>query len=711
LLDLLFGQDRHLNIETLLPTIGYLMDKASKTPRGNGGETQQRGGDTLTTNHGVPISDNQNSLKAGARGPSLLEDFVLREKIFHFDHERIPERIVHARGSGAHGYFECTDAIPELSKAHLFQKKGERVPVFARFSTVAGSRGSKDTPRDVRGFAVKFYTQEGNWDLVGNNIPVFFIQDAMKFPDLVHAVKPEADRGFPQAATAHDTFWDFISLMPESMHMIMWAMSDRTLPRSLRMMEGFGVHTFRLVNTKGVSHFVKFHWKPRQGVQSTTWDEAVKISGADPDYHRRDLYDAIQAGDFPQWDLGVQIFDEEWAAKQPYDVLDATKLIPEEEIPVRIIGRMVLDRYPDNFFAETEQAAFLPTNIVPGIDLSNDPLLQGRLFSYLDTQKSRLGSTNFHQIPINAPKCPMHNFQRDGMMQTLIPKGRANYEPNSLDQAGEEKGPRAVERGFVSVEALGESAEQKLRVRPETFADHFSQARMFYASQTEVEQTHIIAALVFELSKVKLNHVPARVVGQLRNIDTTLAQRVSDGLGMKLPAKIAAAKEPVEMAASDAVSILKHKVPPKGRCLALLVSDGADAETVTRLQAAAKSAGASVKVIAPKVGGVTLSDGVHLEADEKIDGAPSVLFDAIALVLSKAGAELLRGEKAALDFVSDAYAHCKFIGHTDASLPLMEKAGVMSDEAVLALPGKSKDLVDALANRKWAREKAVKLPV
>jgi catalase len=355
LLDLLFGQDRHLNIETLLPTIGYLMDKASKTPRGNGGETQQRGGDTLTTNHGVPISDNQNSLKAGARGPSLLEDFVLREKIFHFDHERIPERIVHARGSGAHGYFECTDAIPELSKAHLFQKKGERVPVFARFSTVAGSRGSKDTPRDVRGFAVKFYTQEGNWDLVGNNIPVFFIQDAMKFPDLVHAVKPEADRGFPQAATAHDTFWDFISLMPESMHMIMWAMSDRTLPRSLRMMEGFGVHTFRLVNTKGVSHLVKFHWKPRQGVQSTTWDEAVKISGADPDYHRRDLYDAIQAGDFPQWDLGVQIFDEEWAAKQPYDVLDATKLIPEEEIPVRIIGRMVLDRYPDNFFAETDK--------------------------------------------------------------------------------------------------------------------------------------------------------------------------------------------------------------------------------------------------------------------------------------------------------------------------------------------------------------------
>ncbi|MEO8245266.1 MAG: catalase, partial [bacterium] len=388
----------------------------SELPQGNGGETQQRGGEALTTNHGVPVSDNQNSLKAGARGPVLLEDFVLREKIFHFDHERIPERIVHARGTGAHGYFECTEAIPELTKADLFQQAGKRVPVFARFSTVAGSKGSKDTPRDVRGFAVKFYTQQGNWDLVGNNIPVFFIQDAMKFPDLIHSVKPEADREFPQAASAHDTFWDFISLMPESMHMIMWVMSDRGLPRSLRMMEGFGVHTFRMINAKGADCMVKFHWKPVLGVQSTLWDEAVKISGADPDYHRRDLHDAIQGGTFPEWHLGVQVFDETWADAQDYDVLDPTKLIPEDEIPVRIIGRMVLDRNPDNFFAETEQVAFLPSNVVPGIDFSNDPLLQGRLFSYLDTQKSRLGTTNFHQIPINAPKCPMHNFQRDGMM-------------------------------------------------------------------------------------------------------------------------------------------------------------------------------------------------------------------------------------------------------------------------------------------------------
>ncbi|MFN3627565.1 MAG: catalase, partial [Parvibaculum sp.] len=422
----------------------------------------------LTDNFGHRISDNQNSLKAGERGPTLLEDFVLREKIFHFDHERIPERIVHARGSGAHGTFEVTKAIPEWTKAALFQKKGNSCPAFVRFSTVAGGSGSVDTPRDVRGFAVKLYTEEGNWDLVGNNIPVFFIQDAMKFPDLVHSVKMEADRGYPQAASAHDTFWDFISLMPESMHMIMWAMSDRGIPRSLRMIEGFGVHTFRFVNAKGEGKFVKFHWKPVLGLESTTWDEAVKIAGADPDFHRRDLWEAIDSGNFPQWDLGVQVFDEAWASKQPYDVLDATKLIPEEEIPVEVIGRMTLNRNVDNFFAETEQVAFLPTNILPGIDFSNDPLLQGRLFSYLDTQKSRLGTTNFHQIPINAPKCPFHNFQRDGLMQTLVPTGRANYEPNSLAEAGEHGGPRACpETGFTSFRENAERNDptEKLRVR------------------------------------------------------------------------------------------------------------------------------------------------------------------------------------------------------------------------------------------------------
>ncbi len=683
----------------------------SALPQGYGGETQQRGGNALTTNHGVPISDNQNSLKAGMRGPTLLEDFVLREKIFHFDHERIPERIVHARGTGAHGYFECTEAIPELSRASLFQKKGAKVPLFARFSTVAGSKGSKDTPRDVRGFAVKFYTDEGNWDLVGNNIPVFFIQDAIKFPDLIHAVKPEADRGFPQAASAHDTFWDFISLMPESMHMIMWAMSDRALPRSLRMMEGFGVHTFRLVNAEGEATFVKFHWRPRLGVQSTLWDEAVKMAGADPDYHRRDLHDAIKAGNFPEWDLAIQVFDEAFADAQPYDVLDATKLIPEEDVPLRIIGRMVLDRWPDNFFAETEQVAFLPTNIVPGIDFSNDPLLQGRLFSYLDTQKSRLGTTNFHQIPVNAPKCPMRNFQRDGMMQTMVPKGRANYEPNSLAEAGEDGGPRASDQGFVSVARFEQPATEKRRVRAESFGDHFSQARMFFASQTEVEQGHIIGALVFELSKVQLPHVRDRVLAQLCNVGDDLAARVADGLGTKLPPAISPVKPVLDLPVSDALSILKKTPPLTGRCLGILVTDGADPRLIAALQKAAMDAGASVKIIAQKVGGVVLSGGKRLAADEKIDGAPSVLFDAVALVVAVEGAKLLLGEKAALDFVSDAYAHCKAIGHSTGAQALLDKAGVSADKAVIALPDGVDRLVALLSSREWPREKKVKLPV
>lgn len=680
-------------------------------PTGPGGETQQRGAPPLTTNHGVPVADNQNSLKAGARGPTLLEDFVLREKIFHFDHERIPERIVHARGSGAHGYFECTTAIPDLTRASLFQKAGARVPVFVRFSTVAGSKGSKDTPRDVRGFAVKFYTEDGNWDLVGNNIPVFFIQDAMKFPDLVHAVKPEADRGFPQAASAHDTFWDFVSLMPESMHMVLWAMSDRAIPRSLRMMEGFGVHTFRLVNARGEARFVKFHWKPRLGVQSTTWDEAVKISGADPDYHRRDLHDAIARGDFPEWDLGMQVFDEAFADSLPYDVLDATKLIPEEDVPVRIVGRLVLDRNPDNFFAETEQVAFLPSNVVPGIDFSNDPLLQGRLFSYLDTQKSRLGTTNFHQIPVNAPKCPMHNFQRDGMMQTQVPKGRANYEPNSLDLAGEDPGLRASEEGFQSVARFAEPAAEKRRIRAESFADHFSQARMFYLSQTEVEQTHIVAALVFELSKVKLDHVRDRTMAQLQNVDADLARRVADGLGMALPDPLPPARAPVELSPSDALSILKHKAPVAGRSLGVLVADGSDGAVVAALRKAAEASKATVRIVAPRVGGVTLKDGTTLPADEKIDGAPSVLFDAVALVLSEAGAAALTAEKAAIDFVSDAFAHCKAIGLTPGAQALFDKAGGTADDFVIALAGKPDALVARLSTRHWPREKAVKLPV
>ncbi|WP_300646739.1 catalase [Paenalcaligenes sp.] len=669
---------------------------------GPGGETQQRGGEPLTTNHGVPISDNQNSLKLGLRGPTLLEDFVLREKIFHFDHERIPERIVHARGTGAHGYFECTNPIPELSKASLFQKKGARVPVFCRFSTVAGSKGSKDTPRDVRGFAVKFYTEEGNWDLVGNNMPVFFIQDAIKFPDLIHAVKPEADRGFPQAASAHDTFWDFVSLMPESMHTVLWLMSDRALPRSLRMMEGFGVHTFVLENAQGDTHLVKFHWKPKQGVQSTLWDEAVKISGADPDYHRRDMFEAIQAGQYPEWELGIQVFDQAWADRQPYDVLDATKLIPEEEIPVQIIGRMVLDRYPDNFFAETEQVAFLPSNIVPGIDFSNDPLLQGRLFSYLDTQKSRLGTANFHQIPINAPKCPMHNFQRDGMMQTQVFKGRATYEPNSLAQVGEPAGPRAVEQGFETVARHHIASVDKCRVRARTFADHFTQPRLFYRSQTPIEQAHIVDGFVFELSKVQLNHVRLRMLGQLQNVDQDLAQQVAEGLGLHLPEKIAPAKAPIDMPLSDALSILKQTCPVAGRTLGLLVSDGADAKQVQSLQHAVEQAGASIKVIAEKVGGVTLSDGTHLPADENINGAPSVLFDAVALIVAQKQVSHLAKQKAVQDFISDAYAHYKAIAYCSEAQQLLDQPHIYSDDFIFELR-KPQLIVDRLASRYWDR--------
>ncbi|CAN5400605.1 catalase [soil metagenome] len=683
-------------------------NKVARTT-GNGGETHQAsdGGPFLTTNHGVRVSDNQNSLKAGARGSTLLEDFVLREKIFHFDHERIPERIVHARGSGAHGYFECTTAIPELTKADLFQKKGEKVPVFTRFSTVAGGAGSVDTPRDVRGFAVKFYTQEGNWDLVGNNIPVFFIQDAIKFPDLIHSVKMEADKGYPQAASAHDTFWDFISLMPESTHMVMWAMSDRGIPRSLRMMEGFGVHTFQMVNEKGETTFVKFHWRPKLGTQSTCWDEAVKIAGADPDYHRRDLYEAIEAGDFPEWELGLQIFDEEFAAAQPYDVLDATKIIPEEVLPLRIVGRMVLDRNVDNFFAETEQVAFLPTNVVPGIDFSNDPLLQGRLFSYLDTQKSRLGTTNFHQIPINAPKCPFGNFQRDGMMQTMVPKGRANYEPNSLGENGEDGGPRETPlSGFTTITTndYRNDPTEKLRIRPELFADHYSQARLFFRSQAPIEQAHLASAIVFELSKVALETVRLRMISNLRNVDEDLAKRVADGLAMDLPAASKPAKAPIDMDVSDALSIVKKGDPiMAGRKVAILFDEGSDKAEIDSVVKAVENAGGSTLLVAPKVGGIAVQGGT-LKADGQLAGSPSVLFDAIAIILTEAAAAKLSKEGAAVQFVMDAYGHVKTIGHNAGAKALLDKAGVEPDEGVVSLT----DFAKVAPKRHWDREPKVR---
>lgn len=683
---------------------------AGDSARGQGGELQQQaGGDhpVLTTQQGIPVADNQNSLRPTPRGPTLLEDFILREKIMHFDHERIPERIVHARGSAAHGVFQLTDSLEKYTTARILTEVGKETPVFCRFSTVAGGAGSVDTPRDVRGFAVKFYTDQGNWDLVGNNIPVFFIQDAMKFPDLVHAVKMEPDRAFPQAASAHDTFWDFISLMPESLHMIMWAMSDRTIPRSLRTIEGFGVHSFRLLNAAGESTFVKFHWRPRLGIQSTVWDEAVKLQSADNDFHRRDLFEAIQAGDFPEWDLAVQLFTEEEAARFPFDHLDPTKLVPEELVPLKVIGRMTLNRWPDNFFAETEQVAFCPGNVPPGIDFSNDPLLQGRLFSYLDTQLSRLGSPNFVQLPINAPKCPFHHMQRDGHMQMQVPKGRVAYEPSSLQ--GDT--PRAsTTQGFRHfAERLADDGA-KGRMRPESFADHYSQARMFYRSQSEIEQAHMATALVFELSKVETERVRVAVVAQLLNVDEHLAQRVADGLGLpELPAAFPAAAPVQDLPLSPALRIIDRMLPTlEGRCVGILVADGSAAEPIAALRKAVEKAGAQVKIVAPKVGGAVLADGTRLPADGQLAGTPSAVFDAVASVLSpQAGAQLAR-EAAAVDWFRDAFGHLKAIAACNGSQPILDAAGIEPDAGVLK-PDDTAAFVKAAATRQWDREPKVRM--
>ena len=663
-----------------------MTDTTKAQTRGNGGETHQVADadhPTMTTQVGMPISDDQNSLKIGERGPHLLEDQVFREKMFHFDHERIPERVVHARGYGVHGSFELTDDLSDLTHAKVLTEVGEKTEVFVRFSTVAGNKGSPDLARDVRGFAVKFYTKEGNWDLVGNNIPVFFIQDAIKFPDLIHAAKQEPDRAFPQAQTAHDNFWDFISLMPESMHMALWIMSDRTIPRSFRFMEGFGVHTFRLINAKGKASFVKFHWKPRQGMQSVLWDEAVKINGADPDFHRRDLWDAIGNGDYPQWDLGVQVFDEDFADRFDFDVLDATKLIPEEEVPVRIVGTMTLDRMPENFFFETEQVAFQTGNIVPGIDHSNDPLLQGRNFSYLDTQLKRLGGPNFNHIPVNAPKCPFAHLQQDGHMAMYNPKGRANYEPNSHGE-----GPREdPDRGFRSYPA--EEAGAKQRVRSETFADHYSQARQFYLSQTDIEQGHIVDAFVFELSKVERLAIRQRMVSHLLNVDEDLAEMVAEGLGLdEMPEAAEPARPVIETKPSDALSILKNTPDSfAGRKLGVLLTDGIDATLFDALKKAAEAEGAMVEVVAEKVGGVTSNRGRRIEADQKLDGAPSVLYDAVAIIASAEGAAKLARMHGARSFLADAHAHQKFIALSEPALKAFWPDAVPQepDEGILAL--------------------------
>ena len=680
--------------------------------QGHGGETHQTTSDaamTMTSQQGIPVADAQNSLRAGPRGPTLLEDFQLREKIFHFDHERIPERVVHARGYGAHGVFELTDSLSDICRANVLGEVGQQTETFVRFSTVAGSKGSPDLARDVRGFAVKFYTREGNWDLVGNNIPVFFIQDAIKFPDLIHAVKEEPDRAFPQAQSAHDNFWDFASLMPEAWHMVMWQMSDRTIPRSLRTMEGFGIHSFRLLDQDGNSTFVKFHWKPRQGLQSVMWNEAVKINGADPDFHRRDMWDSIEAGDFPVWDLGVQLFSEEEAATLPFDHLDSTKLIPEELIPVRIIGNLTLNRNVDNFFASTEQVAFCTSNVPPGIDFSDDPLLHGRNFSYLDTQLKRLGGPNFTHIPVNAPRCPVMNFQQDGHMAMTNPKGRVNYEPNSW---GADAGARENPRGTMSYAAPTDGGKQ--RVRSETFSDHYSQARQFLLSQQPIEQKHIGDALTFELSKVTRVDIRARAVSHLLNIDADLAATVADGLGMALPEAAVAAKPTIDLPTSDKLSILANGPGNfKGRKMGVVLTDGSGADVFNALTAALEAEGAVWEVVAPKIGGVTLDNGTPVAAKQKIDGGPSVLYDAVAILPSAAGAALLAKDAAAKDFCADAFAHCKFIGFSTDAAVLFDAARIpeMDDGFVqLAKPKDAGALVEACrALRFWERETKVDL--
>jgi catalase len=635
-------------------------------------------GRMLTTNQGVPVADNQNSLKAGLRGPTLMEDFIFREKITHFDHERIPERVVHARGSGAHGYFECYESLSHYTRASLFAEAGKRTPVFVRFSTVFGERGSADTARDARGFAVKFYTDEGNWDLVGNNIPVFFIQDAMKFPDLVHAAKPEPHFAIPQASTAHDTFWDFISLMPESIHMVLWAMSDRAIPRSFRMMQGFGVNTFRLVNADGKSHFVKFHWQPLAGTHSLVWNEAVKIAGADPDFHRRDLWEAIEFGAYPEYELGMQIFTEEQAEQFSFDVLDATKIVPEELVPVKIVGKMTLDRNPDNFFAETEQVAFCAAHLVPGLDFSNDPLLAGRIHSYVDTQLSRLGGPNFHEIPINSPVAQVHNAQRDGMHRQAINRGRVAHEPNSL------AGGCPFQAGMAGFMSFPQPVDgDKVRGKPERFADHYTQATLFWNSQTPAEKAHIVNAFRFELTRTQTPAIRERVVSMLVNVDNVLAAGVAEGLGMTLPAaqpKALLNSALPEVTDSPPLSLLARPGDRRIRTrrVAILVSEGVDGPAASALKAALAAEDAEPRFVGMRLGTIDGggADRSGIEVDVTFETMPSVLFDAVAIPGGQNDRDVLAKSPDAIQFVSDQYRHCKPILVMGTGKMLAEAAGV-----------------------------------
>lgn len=680
----------------------------------------------MTTDQGVKINDDHNSLKAGDRGPSLLEDFILREKITHFDHERIPERIVHARGSAAHGVFKLTTSLAGHTKAKLFTEVGKEVPVFARFSTVAGSKGSTDLARDVRGFAVKFYTEEGNYDLVGNNIPVFFIQDSMNFPDLVHAVKPEPHNEIPQAASAHDTFWDFISLIPESMHMIMWTMSDRAIPRSFRMMEGFGVHTFRLINEQNKSTFVKFHWKPKLGVHSVMWDEAQKISGKDPDFHKRDLWNAIESGDYPEWELGVQLVPEEDEHKFDFDLLDATKLIPESEVPVQLVGTLTLNKNPDNFFAETEQVAFHPGHLVPGIDFTNDPLLQGRLFSYTDTQLSRLGSPNFHEIPINRSVNPVRNNQRDAHMRMQINKGASSYHPNTIG-GGCPYQAMMQDGGFHSYEERIDG--KKIRTRSSSFMDHFSQARLFYNSQTKTEQQHMINALQFELSKVKRAHIRENMINQLTNVSLDLAREVAQVLGIEVPnSPVAPVNEskPADAddahytsvvrdprtSTDDALSIIKNvKNADKSRKIGFISTGAYSSDRLKSITEKVEMAGSKLMVVAPTLGKIKNSEGHEVKVDETLFNTASVLYDAIIVGdEAKSSKEILANSKVK-EFVMDAFNHCKPILVLSDATTFIDELGLpccresMKSAAELYIDTDTDTFMASLRkHRHWERE-------
>ncbi|AWG21612.1 catalase HPII [Flavobacterium faecale] len=683
-------------------------------------------GKVMTTNQGLKVNDTNNSLKSGERGSTLLEDFLLREKITSFDHERIPERIVHARGSAAHGVFELYESIEQYSKAGIFTDVKRTTPVFVRFSTVAGSKGSPDLARDVRGFAVKFYTQEGTWDLVGNNMPIFFIQDAIKFPDLIHSVKPEPNKEIPQAASAHDTFYDFVSHTTETLHNHIWVMSDRAIPRSFRMMEGFGIHTFRLINDKNESHFVRFHWKPKLGVHSLTWDEAVKINGADADFHRRDLWDAIDAGQFPEWELGVQIIPQEDEFKFEFDLLDPTKLIPEEMVPVKIIGKMTLNKNPENFFAETEQVAFLPGHIVPGIDFTNDPLLQGRLFSYRDTQLSRLGGPNFNQIPINRPVVESHNNQRDGMMQTEINKGQTAYFPNSLS-GGCPHLAKMAEGGFHSYEERIDA--KKIRTRSASFNDHFSQPALFYRSLAKWEQQHVADAYTFELGKCNHDHIKERMLWLIAEIDEDLAKKVAKGLGLEIPSDI---ERPINQAIGADANIEEQQPPKKknyldsaptlsqantkfdsivSRKIAVLVANGFSMKNYKAMADALEKEGAVLNLVAPHGGMVTCDAGMKHKVDAAIMTTESVLFDAVYIPGGKESVNELMGEAKFLKFINEALKHCKAIAVDGKDNALIDKTYLakFKDDAAVLIDEKPDAFINAIKqHRNWDRSEKVK---